>query len=81
MNKEFQLNIISPEKKIFSGKVASFVAPGIAGKFGVYPDHAMMITPLQKGIITYVVGDKENTLEVNGGIVEVNNNVVTICIE
>lgn len=81
MSKEFQLDIISPEKKIFSGKVASLVAPGIVGKFGVYPDHAMMVTPLRSGTIAYIVGSEEKTLEVNGGIVEVNSNVVTICVE
>lgn len=81
MSKEFQLVIISPEKKIFSGKVSSLVAPGIIGKFGVYPDHAMMVTPLKNGVISYIVGGEEQTLEVNGGIAEINNNVVTICVE
>ena len=80
MNKEFQLNIISPEKKIFSGQVSSLVAPGAIGKFGVYPDHAHMISPLKKGILTYVVKGEEKTLVVEGGIAEINNNIVTICI-
>lgn len=78
---DFQLNIISAEKKVFSGSVASMVAPGVSGQFGVYPDHAPMITALKKGILTYKVGNKEETLEVSGGVVEVNKNVVTICIE
>lgn len=78
---DFQLNIISAEKKVFSGSVASMVAPGVSGQFGVYPDHAPMITALKKGILTYKVGDREETLEVSGGVVEVNKNIVTICIE
>lgn len=79
-NSELQLNIISAEKKIFSGVVASVVIPGISGKFGVYPDHAPLISPLSKGVITYTVNGAEKPVEVNGGIAEVMQNIVTICI-
>lgn len=77
---ELQLNIISAEKKLFSGNVTSVVIPGISGSFGVYPDHAPLISPLQQGVIIYTEGGAEKTLEVNGGIAEVNNGVVTICV-
>lgn len=77
---ELQLNIISAEKKIFSGAVSSVVIPGISGSFGVYPDHAPLISPLQQGVITYTIGGNENTLDVQGGIAEVNDGVVTICV-
>jgi len=78
--KELQLNIISAEKTLFSGAVASVVIPGIGGRFGVYPDHAPLISPLMTGTITYMEGGTEKLLEVNGGIAEVNNGVVTICV-
>lgn len=81
MKSEFQLIIISAEKKIFSGSVKSFTAPGVGGRFGVYPDHAPMITALKKGTLVYKVDESEQTLEVNGGVVEINKNVVTICVE
>lgn len=77
---DLQLNIISPEKRLFSGAVSSVVIPGIAGSFGVRPDHAPLISPLREGIITYTVKGYDKTLEVKGGIAEVNNGVVTICI-
>lgn len=77
---ELQLNIISAEKKLYSGAVSSVVIPGVNGSFGVYPDHAPLISPLQKGEITYIVNGTENSLEVNGGIAEVNDGVVTICV-
>lgn len=77
---ELQLNIISAEKKLYSGTVSSVVIPGVNGSFGVYPDHAPLISPLQKGEITYTVNGAESTLEVNGGIAEVNDGVVTICV-
>lgn len=78
--KELQLNIISNEKKIFSGAVSAVIIPGISGKFGVYPDHAPLISPLKEGVIVYTVNGKEESVDVNGGIAEVMQNVVTICV-
>jgi F-type H+-transporting ATPase subunit epsilon len=77
---ELQLNIISPEEKLFSGMVASVVIPGVQGSFGVYPDHAPFISPLQAGTIAYMENGAEKSLEVQGGIVEVNDGVVTVCV-
>ncbi|MFT4222877.1 ATP synthase F1 subunit epsilon [Dysgonomonas sp.] len=79
-NSELQLNIISAEKKIFSGTVTSVIIPGISGKFGVYPDHAPLISPLKEGVIVYTVNGNEESVDVNGGIAEVMQNVVTICV-
>ena len=78
---ELQLNIISAEKTLFSGAVSSVVIPGISGRFGVYPDHAPFVSPLKEGIITYMLNGTENSVSVGGGIAEVNNGVVTICVE
>lgn len=77
---KLQLNIISPEAKLFSGSVSSIVIPGIAGKFGVKPSHAPLISPLKEGSVIYEIDGQENSMEVKGGVVEVNNNVVTVCV-
>jgi F-type H+-transporting ATPase subunit epsilon len=79
-NLELQLNIISAEKKIFSGMVSSVIIPGISGKFGVYPDHAPLISLLKEGVVTYMANGAEQLVEVNGGIAEVMQNVITICV-
>ncbi|MDH6308532.1 F-type H+-transporting ATPase subunit epsilon [Dysgonomonas sp. PFB1-18] len=77
---ELQLNIISAEKKLFSGAVTSVVIPGVSGSFGVYPDHAPLISPLKEGVITYIADKVESSLDVKGGIAEVNDGVVTVCV-
>lgn len=80
-NSQLQLNIISAEKKIFSGKVSKVTIPGIAGDFGVYPGHAPLVSPLKSGTISYTIDGAEHKVEVNGGIAEVINKEVTICVE
>lgn len=77
---ELQLNIISAERKLFSGLVTSVVIPGISGKFGVYPDHAPLISPMREGSIVYTVNGIEESVDIKGGIAEVMQNVITICV-
>ena len=80
--KELQLNIISAEKRIFSGSVALVTFPGTSGGFTILPDHAPLISSLKDGIISYVIEDGEvrETL-IKSGFVEVSQNVVTVTVE
>lgn len=73
--------MISPEKRIFSGEVSSVVFPGIAGFFGIQPGHAPLISSLKKGTIVYNVAGESHQLDVERGIVEMNNGVITACVE
>ena len=47
-----QLDILTPEKKLYSGEVNSIEMPGIDGYFGVLNNHAPMISALTAGKIT-----------------------------
>ena len=76
-----KLEIISPEKTIFSGEAESVNLPGTAGGFEVLPHHAALISSLKAGEIRYTVDGNETKLKIDSGFVEVNNNVVSVCIE
>ncbi|GAB6011557.1 ATP synthase F1 subunit epsilon [Viscerimonas tarda] len=78
---DFELKIISAEKVLFSGKVGLVTLPGALGSFSILPDHAPLVSSLTAGIIEYNAGASTNSVEIKGGFVEVNKNVVTICIE
>jgi F-type H+-transporting ATPase subunit epsilon len=80
-NLTLHLDIISPEKKLFSGDVSSVVFPGISGSFGILPGHAPVVSPLKKGVIAYKIGAEILELEIDGGIVEVSGGVVSACVE
>lgn len=80
-NSKLQLNMISPEKKLFSGEISSAIFPGSAGFFGILPGHAPLISSLKKGEIVYVTGDETHKLDVERGIVEVYKGIITACVE
>ena len=75
------LEILSAEEKIFSGEVESVILPGSSGQFQILNNHAPIISSLKKGEIIYKEKSKDNTLAVNGGIVEVLDNKVSALIE
>jgi len=76
------LEIITPDKKLFSGEVKSVQLPGSAGSFGVLKNHAPLISSLKKGNVK-VVDKQKKTLSfpIKGGVVEVLKNKVTVLAE
>lgn len=46
-----QLEIITPEAKVFSGEVSAVQLPGLDGSFQVLKGHAPIISALQKGVV------------------------------
>jgi len=75
------LEIVSPEKIIYSGKAESVTVPGLSGSFTILDRHAPIISALDKGVVSYKVTGKEEEMTVNGGFVEVRKNNVSVCIE
>lgn len=76
-----QLKIVSPEKIEFDGAVESILVPGTMGQFEILNDHAPIISTLQKGNVEYTTSEGKNSLEIQGGFVEVQKNVVSLCVE
>jgi F-type H+-transporting ATPase subunit epsilon len=77
-----KLEIITPDKQLFSGEVTAVVLPGIDGELGVLENHAALITTLKKGKVKVTdSNNKEQFFEVNGGVFEVANNKAIILAE
>ncbi len=77
------LEILTPEHKVYSGKVYGIQLPGTHGSFEILEKHAPMIASLGKGKMK-VLKDKNNnteTYEISAGFVEVLNNNVSVLIE
>ena len=76
-----QLEIITPEKKVFEGEVELINLPGSDGSFGLLNNHAALVSTLKKGEIKIIANGNEQIFPVNGGVVEVNNNKVIVLAE
>lgn len=76
-----QLEILTPDKKVYEGEVNSVSLPGTLGSFEVLNHHAPLISTLQDGKLTVRGGGKEEIFMIQGGVVEVLNNVVTVLAE
>lgn len=75
------LRVISAQSTIFEGEVTSVTLPGEKGAFMVLQNHASIVSTLVKGKLTYVpVNGMATDHEIDGGIVDVDNNVVSVCI-
>ena len=77
MEKNFNLEIISPEKIILSEKVNSVTIPSFEGEMTILPDHIPLITFLRPGILR-IEGSKEGEYFVEEGTVEFSNNTLII---
>ena len=74
-----RIEIITPEKTVFEGEVASVKVPGKKGSFQVLKDHAPIVSTLENGLITLVGMDgKELVYEINGGVIEVKTNKIIL---
>lgn len=73
-----RLEIVTPQKKVFSEDVKFLVAPGTDGELGILPEHAPLITSLNIGIMRIQQEGKNIKVVVTGGFMEVRNNKVTV---
>ena len=79
------IEVVTPDEKIYEGEVESATFPGSDGSFQVLNNHAPMISTLGKGDMKLVRLEekklKETHMLIEGGLVEVLNNKVTVLAE
>jgi F-type H+-transporting ATPase subunit epsilon len=75
------LEIITPDRKVFTGEASAVTFPGIEGQFQVLNDHAPLVSTLAKGPVTVQTPTGQQTFTVDGGVVEVLRNRVLVLAE
>lgn len=73
-----QLDIVTPEKNIFSGAVENVYLPGADGELGILPMHACLVTALKPGELRYLHQGGEVTLAIGSGFAEVTQTKVVV---
>src|SRR5215212_1644360 len=74
----FHLDLVSPEKLLFSGEVDQVDVPGSEGDFGVLAGHAPLVATLRPGILTIYREAGALKVVVNGGFAEVGPAGLTV---
>lgn len=72
------LDIVTPEKKVFSESVDNVYLPGAEGEIGVLPMHAGLVTALQPGELRYQYNGETVTLAIGSGFAEITQNKVAV---
>ena len=76
------LEILTPEKKLYSGEVQGVQLPGIDGLFEILDKHAPLVSALGEGKVKVLQkGLAPETYVIQGGFVEVINNKATVLVE
>ncbi len=73
-----QLEIVTPEKKVFSDAVENVYLPGVDGEIGVLPMHAGLVTALKPGELRYLHNGQVSRLAVGSGFAEITQTHVVV---
>ena len=77
-----QLEIITPDKKLFSGEIKSVTLPGTDGSFGILNNHAPIIASLKKGVVKVTdAANQTHNFDIKGCVVEMQNNKAILLAE
>ena len=81
MSETIQVDIVTPEKKIFSeNNVLSVNVPGIEGDLEILSNHIPIITFLKPGRVNIEVEGSKKSFFISDGVLEFNSNVLTILV-
>ncbi|MFA7655525.1 F0F1 ATP synthase subunit epsilon [Acidithiobacillus thiooxidans] len=72
------VRVVSAEGSIYEGVATMVVAPGEMGELGILPRHAPLLTGLRPGELRIINGENTEYLFVNGGMLEIQPDVVTV---
>ncbi len=72
------LEIVTPEKKVFSETVDAVTVPTASGEVGILENHAPLISALKAGILSYSKAGATERMMIAGGFLEVSQNNVSV---
>ena len=73
-----RIDIISPERQLYSGTANAVQLPGTEGLFQILTDHAPIMASLTAGQVKIDDASGSELVSIAGGVVEVSGNTVTV---
>jgi F-type H+-transporting ATPase subunit epsilon len=81
MADELMLEIVTPEKMVFSDKIEEVTIPGTEGEFGVLRGHEAFLSSVDIGEMNFLKDGKKTYYAVSIGYAEITAGKVTVLIE
>lgn len=78
---KIQLDIVTPEKVVYSEEVEMVIARAANGDVGILPQHTPFVSPLKGDKVRIKKDESEEVITVRGGFIEVRPDKVTILTE
>lgn len=78
---KIKLDIVTPDRLLFSGEVDEVSVPGVEGYLGILPGHAPLLSELKIGEVMYRQGEKRTYLFCSWGFLEVLPDRVSVLAE
>jgi len=78
---KLKVAIISPENTVFDGPADMVVAPAWDGEMGILRGHAPILVLMGSGSLRVTEGATESRFHVEGGFLQVADDVVTVLSE
>lgn len=76
-----EIKVLTPDKEIFKGDGTQVKLPGTDGGMEILKDHAPLISTLGNGVLSINTINGTKNFTVDGGVIEVANNKITILVE
>jgi F-type H+-transporting ATPase subunit epsilon len=73
-----RLDLVTAERMVYSDEVDMVIAWGLEGQLGILPHHAPLMTMLQPGELIIKKDNKEISMAVSGGFIEVRPDKVIV---
>lgn len=75
----FHLDVVSAEKRLFSGRAESIQVTGSEGELGIHAGHTPLLSAITPGMVRILKqGGEEDVIYLSGGMLEVQPGIVTV---
>jgi F-type H+-transporting ATPase subunit epsilon len=76
-----EIEILTPDKKLYGGKIKLVKLPGTLGSFEILKNHAPIISTLEKGQIKIIdINNEIEFFDIPEGVVEANNDKIVVLV-
>lgn len=78
---QFNLEIVTPERKLFEGEVEMVIARSVTGDIAVLKNHVPLVTPLEISLLTIKTNGDTRKASISSGYMEVTKDKTTIIVD